>query len=152
VGRLFLSLLASWGGEFSSRWLLGCSSTDLQGQASQEGDRAMALSNNKKEGCVVFIHESGDTRRRRVDELSYFSRGGVERKLTGDRLPKSISLRLGASQHAFSVLELFDERFRQAPPVERSPGINGRDALAGIVAVVGFHVVLALLDAVARAM
>ena len=112
----------------------------------------MAHSKHSKDGCSVFIHESGDTRRRRVDELSYFSRGGVERKLTGDRLPKSISLRLGASQHARSVMEVFDENFRHTLPVERTPGINGRDVVAGITAIVCFHVVIALLDAVARAM
>lgn len=127
--------------------------TRLQMQANNEGERVMSHTKaSNKEGCVVFIHEGGDTRRRRVEELTYFGRGAVERKLKGDRLPKSISLRLGASQQATSVMELFDERFRHVVPVEREPWPNGRDAVNGIVAVVGFHIVLAFLDAVAKAM
>jgi len=106
---------------------------------------------SNKESCVVFIHENGDTRRRWVQEITWHVRGRAERRLTGSRLPQSFSIRLGASQEAYSVLELFDEQLPRRVPVEKAPSPNGRDVVVGITAIVGFHFVIALLDAVARA-
>lgn len=137
------------GENLSKFCLLSFLPTCLRLQATIEGETGMT---NNKKSCVVFIHENGDTRRRWVQEITWHVRGRAERRLTGDRLPRSLSLRLGADQSAYSVLELFDDNSSKQIPHERPPWPNGRDAINGVVAIVGFHFALALLDAVARAM
>ena len=120
----------------------------LQGVHSRE--KAMAKQPREKT-CVVFIHEDGDTRRRFVDEIKWFVKDRPEKTLSGNRLPRSISLRLGKSQEARSVLELFDVKApKRTLSIEPAPWPTGRDVICGIFAVSAFQILLAIFDAVAR--
>ncbi len=107
--------------------------------------------------CEGLIIESGGFRRRWIDEITLQVHGKAPRTLRGAKLPDTVVINTGGSQEAETVLEFFCERTPRplvvhTLPVERLPWPNGRDAVNGIIAVIAFQVLLALVDAVARAM
>ena len=104
--------------------------------------------------CEGFVVEGGRFRKRWIDTVTLRWPGALPLTLKGDRLPDSLVLDTGGDQQAESILEFFMD----SPPrtesvrLEKPPWPTGRDALTGVMAVLIFQVLLALTDAVARAM
>ena len=77
-------------------------------------------------------------------------------RLPWDRLPDAILLDVGPSQEAKGVLEFFQHTpsttIVKLVQSETPPWPNGRDAIAGVTAVVAFQLLLALVSAVANAL
>lgn len=113
----------------------------------------------KPKQCEGIIVESGRVSRRWIDSIELHIPGHRPRTLEGNRLPNIVILNTGDSQQATTVLEFFYEDTRRIKPLhythiyqERTSGISGRDAITAAVAVITFQVLIALMDAVARAL
>ena len=111
----------------------------------------------KAKRCEGFIIENGGFRRRWIDEITLHVPGSVPKTLRGAKLPSAVVINTGASQEAKTVLEFFCEKVPSPVVVnklfvERSPGLNGRDVAVGIAAVIATQVLLAFVNAVAKAM
>lgn len=110
----------------------------------------------KKKRCAVTVLQAGRPTRRWVEVVTLVVPGEMPRTLRGDQLPDAILLDLGPSQEAESVLEFF----QHAPTTtsvklvqpETPPWPNGRDAVVGVGAVVGFQLLLAVTNAIANAL
>ena len=108
--------------------------------------------------CEGLIIDNGNHLLRRIDQITFYEEGNPSKTLRGSRLPRKVVFNTGKSQDALTVLDLFyDEKVRRplvvrTLPVEPNQGRLGRDAVAGVIAVIGFHVLLAIVDAIAKAM
>ena len=103
----------------------------------------------------VFI-DNGDDKRRWVDEITLYAHGQVPKRLRGAHLPDSLVLNTGKSPEDKTVLDLFyatvkSPRVVYTLPVEPNEKRLGRYALASVMGIFGFHVLVAIVDAIAQA-
>lgn len=110
----------------------------------------------KGKRCEGLIIDNGEFKRRWVDEITLHVKGKPPKTLQGAQLPESLVLNTGKSAEAVTVLELFYEKVKSPPvvytlPVEPNEKRLGRYALASIMGIIGFHVLVAIVNAIAHA-